>query len=158
MEYSFYNTTSTVTHTTANTLARRYSIAYIEVPVKRKELCGYTYVYVHMHRCRSVTYFPSLCLDFWASATEILGDYMTFKYAEAVFKHHFLTFMLCSLTCLLFLPVVSNWCVLSKTRFLCLPSLNLVTENVTCNIPEWHLFMAMAYTSHLKVWQVLSTF
>jgi len=72
MEYSLYNT-STVTHTTATTLADRYSIVEVEVPVKRKKPCSYMCIYVHTHRCRPVTYFPSLCLDFWASATEILG-------------------------------------------------------------------------------------
>lgn len=108
MVYSFYNTTSTVTHTTANALANRYSTAEVEVPVKRKKLCNYMCIYVCMHRYRPVVCFPSLCLDFGASATEILGEYETSKYAEGVLKHTFLTFMLCSLTCLLFLPAVSN--------------------------------------------------
>lgn len=110
MQYSLYNPTSTITHTTGNALANRYSTIEVEVQVKSKKLYSYMCISIHMHRYSPVTSFPRLCLDFrfWAFVSEMLGEYMTFKCAEDMLRHNFLTFMLCSLTYLFFLPVVSN--------------------------------------------------
>lgn len=151
IEYSLCNPTSTITHTTGNALASRYST--IEVEVKSEKLCSYICISIHMHRYRLVIRFPRLCLDFrlWASATEMVGEYMTFKPAEDMLKHNFLSCMLCSLICLLFLPIVSNGCILPKVRFVCLPSLNHVTGNAKCNIPERYLCTAVAYTAHFNI-------
>lgn len=122
MQYSLYNPPSTITHTIGNTLTNRYNT--IEVEVKNKKLYSYMCISIHMHRYSLVITFSSLCLDFrfWASL-EMLGEYMTFKCAEDMLKHNFLTFMLCSLTSLLFLSIVSNGCISSKVRFVCLPAL-----------------------------------
>lgn len=76
---------------------------------------------------------------------------MTIKPAEDTLKPNILTFVLCSLTCLLFLPIVSNGCISSKVRFVCLLSLNHLTGNAKCNIPEKYLCTAMAYTAHCNI-------